>query len=161
MSKRFTDTEKWKDAWFENLSTEGKLFFFYYVDNCDHAGIWKGSFKHFNFMTNLNYSEDKMLDEFSYKIIKTKNNNYFMPNFIRFQYGALSPQNNAHKGVLNSLNYNGLINDYLNINNLQTSPYIAPAEGHYRGAQEQDKEKDKDKEQDKEKKSRASEFQSW
>ena len=74
-----------------------------------------------------------------------------MPNFIRFQYGALSPQNNAHKGVLNSLNYNGLLDSFLNSNNLQTSPYVAPSEGHYSGAQEQDKEKEKEKEQEQEK----------
>jgi len=150
MAKRFTDTDKWKDSWFENLSTEGKLFFFYYVDNCDHAGIWKGSFKHFNFVTNLNYSEERMISEFSAKIVKSRNNYYFMPNFIRFQYGALSPSNNAHKGVINSLKYNNLLSMYLDNNDLQTSPYVAPIEGHYSGAQDKDKDKDKDKEQEQE-----------
>ena len=53
MAKRFTDTEKWKDVWFEELSGEAKLMYFFFLDNCDCAGIWKGSFKQFKFFTGF------------------------------------------------------------------------------------------------------------
>ena len=138
MAKRFTDSDKWKDPWFEDLSGIGMLFFFYYLDNCDCAGIWKGSFKQFCFMTKFNYTPDDMLQEFGGKVVRLKNGSYFMPSFIKFQYGALSESNNAHKGVLKSLNYN----------DIQTSPMLAPAKPHAspcQGAQDKDKDKDKDK----------------
>lgn len=39
MSKRFTETDKWKDAWFRKLQPYEKLLFLYILDNCDNAGF--------------------------------------------------------------------------------------------------------------------------
>ena len=40
MAKRFTDTEKWKKQFVKSLDPVYKLFWFYILDECDHAGIW-------------------------------------------------------------------------------------------------------------------------
>lgn len=144
LAKRFTDTEKWKDLWFEELSGISKLFFFYYLDCCDCAGIWKGSFKQFEFFSGFRYSESEMLSAFGDRIIKLENGSYFMPNFIKFQYGTLNKENSAHKGVLKSLNYN----------NIQTSPLVAPTKplpSPCQGAKDKDKDKAKDKDKNKDK----------
>ena len=45
MAKRFTDSEKWKDAWFMDLPSKYKLFWLYLLDECNHAGVWKVNFK--------------------------------------------------------------------------------------------------------------------
>jgi hypothetical protein len=108
MAKRFTDTDKWKDPWFESLSHAGKLMYYYYLDNCDHAGVWKGSFKQVQFFTGTKYDKAKFLNEFEGKVIELSSGNFFMPNFIKFQYGELFECNNAHKGVIKSLIYNGI-----------------------------------------------------
>ena len=59
MAKRFTDNEKWKDAWFMDLQSKYKLFWLYLLDECNHAGIWKVNFKVASFYIgdHLEYSE--------------------------------------------------------------------------------------------------------
>lgn len=39
MSKRFTETEKWRDPWFRKLSPLQKCLFAYLCDNCNNAGF--------------------------------------------------------------------------------------------------------------------------
>ena len=44
MAKRFHDTEIWKEDWFLSLPLNYREFWFYILDSCDHAGIWKPNF---------------------------------------------------------------------------------------------------------------------
>ena len=41
MSYRVTDTDKWNDTWFNTLTPNGKLLFFFLVENCDNAGVYE------------------------------------------------------------------------------------------------------------------------
>jgi len=43
MSYRVTDTDKWNDTWFNTLSPNAKLLFFFLVENCDNAGFYEVS----------------------------------------------------------------------------------------------------------------------
>lgn len=108
VAKRFTDTEKWKDPWFDNLSGVAKLFFYYLIDNVDCAGIWKPNFKHFERNTGFKYSESEAIFDFSEKLKKLDNGNFMLSSFIKFQYGTLKKTSNVYKGVIKSLEYNGL-----------------------------------------------------
>ena len=45
MSKRFTDTEKWKKKFVKDLDPSFKLLWFYILDDCDHAGVWHTDFE--------------------------------------------------------------------------------------------------------------------
>lgn len=108
MAKRFTDTEKWKDPWFDNLPGVAKLFFFYICDMVDCAGIWKTNFSNFKKNTGFTYTEKDFEVDFNGKVKKLDNGNYFLTGFIKFQYGSLRENNTAHKGVLKSLAYNGI-----------------------------------------------------
>ena len=86
-TKRFTDAEKWKDPFFENLSNDMKIVWIYLLDDCDNAGIWKISMKRLNFHCNTNLTEDELLEIFSERIFKIKNDTYIIPKFIVFQNG--------------------------------------------------------------------------
>lgn len=142
MAKRFTDSDKWKDTWFQDLDPYMKLFWFYILDNCDCAGVWKINFRHFEFSTGYKTSKAEIEKFFHERIYFLNKEIAIVPKFIFFQYGKLNENNNAHKGVIKSLNYHSL----------QTSPLVAAClelNSSLEGSK--DKEQDKDKDQDKEK----------
>jgi len=134
MANRFTATEKWVDPWFCELSEKDKLFWIYIVDNCDHAGMWQVNWPLVRF-----HIKDYVFNEkaFNGRIVKLKNNKWFIPNFIEFQYKTgLNPENRAHFSVINLLKKEGAY------------------KGLGRGLQarkDMDKDKDKDKNKDKDK----------
>jgi hypothetical protein len=41
MAKRFSETKIWEDPWFQELSLEWRMVWFYLCAKCDEAGIWK------------------------------------------------------------------------------------------------------------------------
>ena len=109
MAKRFTDTEKWKKYWFRTLNNDHKIFWFYLLDNCDHAGIWEVDFELANyFCKGINEQEirkvfDKQYIEFANK------KRWFIKDFIDFQYGELKENNRMHKSVISKLTKHNMI----------------------------------------------------
>lgn len=113
MAKRFINSEIFDSDWYLGLSAEAKSFWFYLLLKCDHAGIWTVSMKKFQFVTgNSSTNLDDLVREinsYGEHIIKLDNGKYFLPGFIPFQYGnKLNMNNNAHKGVIKSINMNGV-----------------------------------------------------
>lgn len=105
MSKRFTETEKWKDPWFCELNETQKLFWVYLVDNCDHAGIWQVNWPLVRFHIK-GYKHDHT--KFTDRILYISDNKWFIKKFIDFQYnGKLNPENRTHKSVLDILEKEG------------------------------------------------------
>ena len=138
MAKRFTDTDKWKDEWYLELSKDNKLVWSYLCDNCTNAGRWKKSFKHLNFCCDTSLSEKDIKEIFNSRIVDCEAY-FFIPKFLKFQYPkGLNSDKPAIIAVRNEvLDYNlisivkkQLGNDYLII---------------------KDKDKDKDKDKEKEK----------
>jgi hypothetical protein len=103
MAKRYTDTGKWGKRWLRELSPEMKLFWFYLLDNCDHAGIWDVDIELAGFQIGLQLDGDEILDIFKNRIEVTKNGKWFVPKFIEFQYGELNESNKVHKSVIHKL----------------------------------------------------------
>ena len=87
MAKRFTDTEKWKDGWFTDLKPEHKLIWYYLLDNCDNAGIWKLNMKMLNIMCDTNISAEELLTIFKYRLTQIKTDTYLINKFCVYQYG--------------------------------------------------------------------------
>lgn len=108
MAKRFTDNEKWKDAWFMDLPSKYKLFWLYLLDECNHAGIWKVNFKvaSFHIGEHLEYSEVKRLLKDRITIINDEK--WYINKFIKYQYKCdiqeLNPKNKAHLSTIKILN---------------------------------------------------------
>lgn len=105
MSKRFTETEKWKDPWFCDLTEKEKLFWIYLVDNCDHAGIWKPNWPLVDFyIKGLKFDHTKYEGRIRY----ISEDKWFIQKFIDFQYnGKLNPENRTHKSVIDILEKEG------------------------------------------------------
>ena len=103
MAKRFTDTGKWKKKWIRELSPEMKLFWFYLLDNCDHAGIWEVDIELAAFQIGIELDESIILNTFNRKIVTFKPGKWFIPKFIDYQYGELNKSNRAHLSVIKIL----------------------------------------------------------
>lgn len=105
MAKRFTATEKWSDPWFCGLKPMEKLFFFYLIENCDHAGIWKVNWPLVKFHLGTVAFD---LSKFEGRIIQLSEDKWFMKKFIEFQYnGNLNPENRTHASVISILEKEG------------------------------------------------------
>ena len=96
MAKRFTATDKWDDPWFCGLTDTDKLFWFYLLDKCDHAGIWPVNWQ----LVAFHIHGEIKKENFKTRIVELSEEKWFIPKFIRFQYGDLNPENKAHASVL-------------------------------------------------------------
>lgn len=149
MSKRFTDSDKWKDDWYLSLTNDNRIVWQYMLDNCTNAGRLKKNFKLLNFCCNVSLDDKSFMETFKHKVID-RGDYYFIPKFIRFQYPkGLASQKPAIVGVLKELEQYDLIDvlrealgdDYLIISNHKLMVKD----------KETDKDKEKDKDKDKEK----------
>ena len=141
MSKRYTDTDKYKKKFIRGLPGAYKLLWDYIYLDCNHAGIWIVDFE----VTQIYLGSDMLINKKTAlelfnkrkkKIIEFSNNEkWFIPSFVDFQYGELNPINQAHKSVITILEKYNLTNDPL----IKIKTLISPL-----GANK-DKDKDKDK----------------
>ncbi len=135
MAKRFIDTKIWDKAWFRKLDTDSKLLWVYILTKCDHAGILDGDWEAASFFLGSNISEyEEIPDVIRNKMIPISDDQFFIPSFIDYQYGALRINSKPHLSVIKRLEEKGL-------NNYLQRVMITP--------KDKDKEKDIDKRQDK------------
>jgi hypothetical protein len=149
MAKRFTDTEKWKDEWYTDLSNDYKVIWQYLLDTCDNAGIFKKNIKILNIMCNTNVSAEDILNTFKNRVLILSDDKWFISKFCVFQYGSefLNSKNKAVTSAVQKLIENNIIsktNDTLSI----VYPYSInslsiPYQYSIDSPKEQDKDKDK------------------
>jgi len=140
MSKRFTDTEKWKKRFVRGLESPYKLLWLYIIDDCDHAGIWHVDFEVAKIRIGCpEINEERALTVFADKITQFDDGEkWFIESFVFFQYVSLNETNRAHKSVISILKKYGL---FKGLN-----------KGLIRGSKDpKDKDKDKDLDKDKDK----------
>lgn len=130
MAKRFTDTDKWKDPWFQDLPLEYKCFWFYILDQCTAAGIWKVNIRLASYQTGFDYQKENILSVFQDRINVINSEKWFIKKFVDFQYGTLSENCKPHISVILELKKERVYKGYMN--SLER-------------VKEKDKEKDKDK----------------
>lgn len=134
MSRRLTDTDKWKKPFIKSLPIEYKVFWLFLLDECDHAGIWHVEMDIAEARLGIKLSLTKIRGLFKEKVVEFDGGNkLFVPDFVQFQYGILNPDNKAHRSVINILSRYKLMG------------HGSPLEE----AKDKDKELDKDKDTDK------------
>jgi len=147
MSKRFTESNKWDDPFYQDLTPVLKCLWIYITDKCDNAGIWLVNKRTAEFNIGVKIDWDEVLKIFGDKITVFENGKKWLINkFIKFQYGDLTPNSPIFKGVLKTLKKHGIEYD-INKNTINTLsiPYTYPTDTQ----KEKDKDKDKDKKKDK------------
>jgi hypothetical protein len=110
MAKRFADTEIWQKEWFLKLSLKHKMLIKFLFDNCDCAGIYEPNFTLLSFYLGepVNASDFEELKQ----VRRLENGNYFIEDFINFQYNtdisSLNPKFSVHKGIIKQLEKNNI-----------------------------------------------------
>lgn len=106
MAYRFTDTGKWSDNWFIELSPTAKLLFMYICDNCDVAGFFEISPRKIAFDTGIDTRGlQEALKELARGLIYSHDGTIvFLKNFVKHQKNIpLNHANKAHRGVIKRL----------------------------------------------------------
>jgi len=105
MAKRFIDTDIFKKQFIRGLDPRSKLFFFYLITDCNHAGIWDCDWEVASIRCGCDLDKDFVIENFKGKLVLFDDDTkIFIPSFIEFQYGELNPENRAHKSVIDILN---------------------------------------------------------
>jgi len=146
MTKRFTDTDKWRKGFIRSLDGPYKLLWLYILDECDHAGIWHVEMDVANVRIGIDVTVREAIEAFGGRVVAFDSDKWFIPDFVAFQYGELKEVNRVHQSVARQLIKYELMG------------LVSPLQGL------KDKEKDKDKDKDKTKRTRiaySDEFESF
>lgn len=139
--KRFTDTDKYKKPFIRGLKGAYKLLWDYLYHECDNSGVWIVDFDIAQIYLGMDMPVNKaealeVFNKDEVKIIEIHGGKkWFIPSFLTFQYGELSPENRFHKSVLLKLSQNGI-----DLNKPLTS--------HLQGAKDKNKKKDMEKDEE-------------
>jgi len=103
MAKRFSSTEIWEEDWFLSMPTEYKLFWFYMLSNCDHAGLFKVNLRSFCGLNEVNVSSNIAIELFNNgkdRIRVVSSSIWLVEDFFVFQYGpTFNPTNRVHESI--------------------------------------------------------------
>jgi len=115
MSKRLSDSEVWKKAWFYDLDAKYKLFWFYILSDCDAAGIWAVNFRLAENIIGVKYDIQVLIEKLKSQIAVLNGGNYwFIVDFIKFQYGyPVSETAKMRKKLIDLLSLRGINLDTL------------------------------------------------
>jgi hypothetical protein len=87
MSKRFTDTKKWRNEWFRTLPQKAKIVWSYLCDECEYYGVWKADYGLASFQVDFNFSETDLKSWFGDKVFFFDEDKVLIVPFFEFQYG--------------------------------------------------------------------------
>lgn len=108
MAKRFTATEIWGEDWFLDMPIEYKLFWYYMLSTCDHAGLFKVNLRSFCGLNGVKLGSKEVLEYFNSgktRIRVISHSIWFIEDFFVYQYGpSLNPKNRVHESILKLYN---------------------------------------------------------
>lgn len=137
MAKRFTATEIWNEDWFLDMPMEYKLFWYYMLSTCNHAGFYKVNLRSFCGLNGVNLTSTKVLEYFNagkqrIRVINTSL--WLIDDFFVYQYGStLNPNNRVHASIVKEYLKHGI--ELTSIRGLKDLKD---------GVKDKDKDKDKD-----------------
>jgi len=97
MPKRFIATEIWDEDWFLDMPNEYKLFWFYMLSACDHAGVFKVNLRSFSGLLQVSVTPSTALQLFNagkQRVTNISDSVWYIEDFFVFQYGQTFNINN-------------------------------------------------------------------
>jgi hypothetical protein len=112
MAKRFTATEIWGEDWFIGMPNSYKLFWFFMLSKCDHAGIYRVNTKVFCSLAGVKINSSEALrlynlDKNRIRIVTEKL--WLVEDFFVYQYGTtFNDSNKVHESIKNIYNQHNI-----------------------------------------------------
>ena len=103
MAKRFVDSDIFKKRWWRKLPPRMKLFYFYMLTQCDHAGMYDVDLELAEFQIGMPVLKKEIDKHLKDHIMEIKDDKWFIKRFPEFQYGVLNPNVKAHASVIKIL----------------------------------------------------------
>jgi hypothetical protein len=141
MAKRFIDTDLFRKPFMRSLEAPYKALWIYLLCECDHAGIWVVELDVAQIRMGLKLDPEKVIEKMGGAVVSIDGGSkWYLPDFVKFQYGTLNPSNRVHQSALERLERHGIDpND-----SSQNKGLISPLQG------AKDKDRDKDTQEGKE-----------
>lgn len=112
MAKRFTATEIWSEDWFLDMPNEYKLFWYYMLSNCNHAGLFKVNLRSFCGQLEVKVGSKEALNLFNagkQRIREVTPSIWLIEDFFVYQYGAaLNTNNRVHASIVKEYDKHGI-----------------------------------------------------
>lgn len=96
--KRFTETGKWRDPWFFNLSMRHKMLWLWLLDNVDNLGAIEPSWPHIQMETGCELSEDDMA-AMGDRVERMCDHVWRIKKFVAFQFGGVKAGTPIHRAL--------------------------------------------------------------
>jgi hypothetical protein len=149
MAKRFTETKKWEDPWFQDLDPAYKCVWFFILDHCDNAGVWVVNTRLMAFQVGKTITWESVQAKFGKRLMEFAPGKIWVPKFIEFQYGSLSEACKPHQKIIGLLKSHTLWEVYTKgIHTLQEEEEDRDKEKEEEEDKDKEEEEDKDKEED-------------
>jgi len=104
MPLRFTEADKWKQEWFQELNTWQKLMYLFMQDNCDNAGFMEVNPRYNAFLMEMDQEQYiQVFESLSDFYIKSTNGKrIWLKSFLKDQKNQpLNKVNKAHQQIIN------------------------------------------------------------
>lgn len=135
--KRFSDTKRFDEAWYCDLSIEHKIAYEYVWARADNAGVWSPNFKLGDFQLGKKIDWIALPEKTGKRVQILPSGLWVLVGFVETQCGNLSVASRPHLVVIALLRSYGLLkNDSLSIDYPESTDALL----------DKYKEKDKDKE---------------
>jgi len=108
MKKRFLDADINNKSWFRKLTSEEKVLWYYITTSCTYDGFWEFDTSAIEFYCNGYKGDIPEIIKVRLGMIKTDEDQYFLKNWITFQYGELKPQVRTHQKTIERIIRKGL-----------------------------------------------------
>lgn len=104
MAKRFFCTNIFDSVDMRKMKPEYKLFWFYLLAKCNHAGLWLNpDLELAEFQLGVKLDKKTIMQQFGNDIEIIAKKHLYLKKFVHFQYGELNPNVKAHLSVMKLL----------------------------------------------------------
>lgn len=113
--KKFYNINRWEQRFFMNLTPVQKLAWEYVNDRSDNIGVWQPNIRALEFHIGANLNVEaffQAINNDEKRLLKLPDDNWFIPNYVKFQYcqsNPLNPNNRAHRSYLKDMDSRGLL----------------------------------------------------